>query len=94
MKKFEINNSEYWGTDEGVFTLYVGRTEDIKAVYKSLMRNARNERSTSKLCPVFEEPARFSASKCVYGLEIKSNWEFCILSSDAVLATLMECGIV
>ena len=60
MKKFNIDHSEYWGEDEGVFTLYVGQTEDIKAVYKSLMRNARNERSTSKLCPVFTDPARFS----------------------------------
>lgn len=94
MKKFNIDHSEYWGEDEGVFTLYVGRTEDIKAVYKSLMRNARNERSTSKLCPVFTDPARFSVSKYMYGLEIKPNGNFCVLSSDAVLATLMECGIV
>lgn len=77
MKKFKgvRNNSIY----------YVGTTEDIKALYKSIKRS-----ETTDLIPMFCEQPKFNMNKNIYALCIDENQYFYIVSSDTMLRLIIE----
>ena len=85
MKEFLITDS-----DSGEYSnLYVGSTEEIKAIYKSIVR-AGNK---TDVYPLFTDSPIFSENKTVYGLEIEQDNSMTILNSDTVLSILLKINV-
>lgn len=64
---------------------YVGKTADIKAMYKSIARN-----KSTDMCPLFCDFPKFSEYRQVYALCIDENNYITIINSDTMLAILLE----
>lgn len=69
-----------------VESYYVGETADIKAMYKSILRNR-----TSNLRPMFCDFPKFSDNKSIYALCIDefAGW-VSIVNSDTMLAMIIS----
>lgn len=65
-------------------TLYVGTTEEIKALYKSIARN-----QCTNIIPTFCDPPKFSEYKTMYGLSIDSDNHMQVINSDTALNILL-----
>ena len=65
---------------------YIGRTSDIKAMYKSIVR-AYHKYATD-LIPLFSE-TRFSETRMTYGIVIDDDSFFYPISSDTFTAMLL-----
>lgn len=68
--------------------LYIGETNDIKAMYKSISRN-----NHTMIKPLYSDTPIFSETKEVYGLSIEGNW-MTVINSDTALKILMQEGFV
>ena len=66
--------------------VYIGRTSDIKAMYKSFVR-AYHKYATD-LIPLFSE-TRFSESRMTYGIVMDEDSFFYPISSDTFTAMLL-----
>lgn len=77
MKKYIVN--------EGRDLLIVGSTADIKAMYKSIVRN-----KSTDLRPLFCENPKFSKYKQVYGLIIDDDNFVRVISSDAAMEYILR----
>lgn len=69
-------------------TIYMGRTVDIKAMYKSIVR-AYHKYNTNFI-PLFSE-TRFSEARMTYGIVMDEDSFFYPISSDTFTAMLI-CG--
>lgn len=87
MKRYECIDPE---TGEVSF-FYVGKTSDIKTLYKAIHR-ASNKGNTSYWLYYEDEP-EFSLWKAVYALCIESDNSIHILNSDTMLSMIVE-GVV
>lgn len=68
--------------------IYIGRTSDIKAMYKSIVR-AYHKYATD-LIPLFSEMPKFSENKMAYGIVIdEEDFFFHPISSDVFTAMLL-----
>lgn len=65
-------------------TLYVGTTEEIKSLYKSIARN-----QCTNIIPTFSDPPKFSEYRIMYGLYISSDNYMQVINSDTVLSILL-----
>lgn len=77
MKKYYNENSDS--------VVYAGETADIKAMYKSIVRNKNTD-----LMPLFSGSPRFSDSKRVYGLNIDESGHITIINSDCLAAMILD----
>lgn len=66
--------------------VYIGRTSDIKAMYKSIVR-AYHKYATD-LIPLFSAMPKFSENKMAYGIVIEDLF-FHVISSDVFTAMLL-----
>ena len=62
---------------------YVGRTEDIKELWKTIVENG-------SITPMFCAPPVFSEKKEYYCMEIPENGYASIINSDTFLGMLLE----
>lgn len=69
-------------------TIYMGRMDDIKAMYKSIVR-AYHKYNTNFI-PLFSE-TRFSEARMTYGIVMDEDSFFYPISSDTFTAMLI-CG--
>lgn len=81
IKKFLVSDEYDIDTD----TYYIGKTSDIKAMYKSIVRNR-----TSNLSRMFLTTPKFSDSKDMYALCINNENYVTIVNSDTMLSILMD----
>ena len=72
--------------------IYIGRTTDIKAMYKSIVR-AYHKYNTNFM-PLFSETPKFSENKITYGVEIDEDYFVSIISSDVFTAMLLAGELV
>lgn len=59
---------------------YVGKTSDIKALYKAIRRN-----KSTNLYPLFCDTPKFSESKLIYALCIDEDGGISIANSDTMM---------
>lgn len=64
---------------------YVGATENVKALYKSIRRN-----KSTGLMPAFCGSPKFAEGKSVYALCIDENNYITIVNSDTMLSILID----
>lgn len=79
---------KYYGVNEKE-EYYVGATEDIKAMYKSIARN-----ESSGIIPLFCENAKFSISRQVYALCISDSGFVYVVDSDTMLSLILSGDVV
>ena len=72
-------------------TFYIGNTDEIRAMYKSMSRAAYKGGRTD-LYPRFADPPKFSDWRRCYGLCIDEEGYFTIVNSDLLLSLLLECN--
>lgn len=72
--------------------IYMGRTADIKAMYKSIARASR--KCHTNFMPLFSEMPKFSENKITYGIEIDEDYFISIISSDVFTAMLLADEVV
>ena len=72
--------------------IYIGRTADIKAMYKSIVRASRKYHTI--LMSLFSEMPKFSENKITYGIEIDEDYFVSIISSDVFTAMLLASEVV
>lgn len=70
---------------------YVGKTSDIKALYKSIFR--AYERECTDIFPLFTERAIFSDYRSFYALSIREDGQMTVLNSDTFLGLLLDGGL-
>lgn len=71
--------------------IYIGRTSDVKAMYKSIARASRKYHTN--LITLFSE-TRFSKSRMTYGIVIDEDSFFYPISSDVFTAMLLAGELV
>ena len=70
--------------------LYVGDTEDIKALYKSIARNKNTD-----IYPLFCHMPKFSKYRTIYGLNIDvDRHQMMIINADSCMYILLQEGFV
>lgn len=84
------------GADAGEY--YIGRTADIKALYKSLTRAAYKTNEGKgyrhRFFPAFSESPKFSESKRIYAIHIDIFCNYTVITSDCMMAILLEEGMI
>lgn len=71
--------------------IYMGRTADIKAMYKSIVR--AYHKYTTDLIPLFSE-TKFSEMRMTYGIVMDEDSFFYPISSDTFTAMLLDGDLV
>ena len=72
-------------------TFYIGNTDEIRAMYKSMSRAAYKGGRTD-LYPRFDDPPKFAEWRRCYGLCIDQDGYFTIVNSDLILSLLLDCN--
>lgn len=89
MKKYYKNKYDEY---ESIYIYYVGRTDEIKAVYNSMLRAYGKE--VSDLCPMFCDRPQFSAWNSVYAICVNVEEKyFQIVNSDTIMLMIIEGSI-
>lgn len=96
--KYKTSEEVYNITDGEVDEVfYVGSTADIKAVYKSIVRNRSRHWSDGEctnIAPLFMDSPVFSKKRAIYGLCIdRDNW-ITVVNSDTLLMSILSGDIV
>lgn len=86
MKRIQITEPN---TEENMI-YYIGNTDEISAMYKSMSRAAYKGGRTD-LYPRFADPPKFAEWRRVYALCIDENGYFTIVNSDLMLSLLLSC---
>lgn len=76
---------------ENICTYYVGTTEEVKSLYKSINRACKN--GNTNIFPLFTDSPKFSNSKTMYALSITetiNGSKMQIINSDIMLNILMS----
>lgn len=71
--------------------IYMGRTSDIKAMYKSIV--LAHHKYATDLIPLFSE-IKFSETRMTYGIVIDKDSFFYPISSDTFTAMLLDGDLV
>ena len=82
--KYKYKNSH----NDEYSTYYVGYTEEIASLYKSLRKACR--RGLISIHPAFQDYPKFNSEKLMYCIMINSEGEFTIITSDTMLAIMIE----
>lgn len=83
---------KYYNAKENAI-IYVGRTVDIRAMYRSMASASRKYHTD--LIPLFSGIPLFSEVKMTYGLVIDGDFGFfCIIDSDTFTAMLLAGELV
>lgn len=85
-----MNMRKYLDPENSI--IYMGRTVDIRAMYRSIVR-AYHKYHTN-LTPLFSEMPRFSEVKMAYGIVIDEEGFFHVISSDVFTAMLLAGELV
>lgn len=80
MREFLLTDRD----ENNTTTLFVGTTEEIKALYKSIQRNSPT------IIPTFCDPPKFSDNKMMYGLCIDDDNSMQVVNSDTALSLLFN----
>lgn len=75
-----VMENDIWGDS----TLYIGETQDIKAIYNSIARN-----QVTNIRPLYAEKPVFSKNRLLYGLSIQKE-EVTVVNSDTCLYILLK----
>lgn len=70
--------------DNEGYKLIVGETGDIKAIYRVIANHSET------VTPLFTDFPKFSKKRIMYGIEITPDKEMFIITSDEVLAFLLD----
>lgn len=72
---------------------YVGKTADIKTLYKAICRAAR--KGNTYMFPLFSDFPAFNPNKEIYALcvDTENDWNMTIINSDTMLSLIVD-GVV
>ena len=76
---------EYVEKDNIYSEFFVGKTEEIRAIYKSIARN-----KNTRITPAFSEFPRFSENKQVYVIHVDMIGRMTLLTSDDFTLMLLK----
>lgn len=91
-----MNRTPYGGRIHGNFhlfdlansTLYIAETDEIKAMYKSIVRAGKKNRTN--ISPQYLTPARFNPDRQKYGLIIGEDNFMSVVNSDTALGIVID----
>lgn len=87
IKKYKSVTNRYFKKEEHLY--FVGETDEIKAVYNSMLRAYGKE--VSNLCPMFCDRPRFSAWKSVHAICVNvTTGYFQVVSSDTIMLLIVQ----
>lgn len=93
IKKY-ITSSEAYNRTEGMddSIYYVGSAADIKAMYKSIVRKWRKNRTD--ICPLYDGTPKFDGRKQVYALRISKDSLMTVVNSDTMLSLILAGDVI